>query len=77
MNKRCRKIGNNAENVKDIPYIVKEKAATHYIWLAAFSHEVIKSIAAAIIRSPLGVLVLPLIRIDRLIAIQSIQFSRC
>jgi hypothetical protein len=39
LNKIRRKIGNKGGNVKDIPYVVKEKAATHYMWLAAFSHK--------------------------------------
>lgn len=69
LNKICRKIGNKGENVKDIPYVVKEKAATHYMWLAAFSHKAKKSVAAAICRTPLGDLGLTLRRIDRLIAI--------
>ena len=37
LNKIRRKIGNKGENVKDILYIVKEKGATHYMWLAPLS----------------------------------------
>jgi hypothetical protein len=35
--KHCCKIDKNSKNVKDILYSVKEKAANHYIWFAAFS----------------------------------------
>jgi len=72
------KLGNNGINVKDIPYIVKEKAVNHYIWLTATSREANKmSIATAVTRTPLGDLGLLLRWIDRLITIQSIQFCGC
>jgi hypothetical protein len=43
LNKICRKLENKGRIVKDIPYVVKEKAATHYIWLTAFFNVAIKN----------------------------------
>ena len=43
LNKICRKLENKGRIVKDIPYVVKEKAATHYIWLATLPHKAMKN----------------------------------
>jgi hypothetical protein len=43
LNKICRKIGNKGGIVKDILYVAKERAATHYIWLTAFFNVAIKN----------------------------------